>query len=142
MKGRPATPAATKKATGTHRKDRPTVADAAPPPPASHLDAPPDIEVTLVPKWRKITADLDGVGIVTETDLIRLSRAFRQLANAMLFQIQLEATLRDPEASPSDKTKFQSAITSATTSFNSIVSDLERSVKLRPHTAKVDEWEK
>jgi hypothetical protein len=81
------------------------------------------------------------VGVVTDTDLIRLARAFRQLGNAILFQTQLEECLIDPEASPSDKSKCQSSVTSATASFVSIVAELERSVKLRPRTEKGMDWE-
>jgi hypothetical protein len=140
-RGRPAKPLAEKIANGTHRKDRKTVADAAPPPPAKALTPPPEVTPALRPKWDAIVADLEAVGVVTDTDLIRLARAFRQLGNAILFQTQLEECLIDPEASPSDKAKFQSSVTSATASFVSIVAELERSVKLRPRTEKGMDWE-
>lgn len=140
-RGTPPLPTATKKARGTYRKDRQTVAEAAPPPAACRFDPPSEVAPKHREHWAKIVADLDAVGIVSDTDLIRLARAFRQLGNAVLFQAQLEEAMVDPEASPSDKTKYQSAITSATSSFNGIVESLQRSVALHPKAEQGEGWE-
>lgn len=142
-KGRPPKPAAAKAKAGTARKDRRTIADAAPPPPAVDLSAPQSVrDNELETQWDTIIHDLDACGIITKTDLLGLETALAQYHNYEIWQLQLAETLSDPEASASDKTKTQGAINSALSSYHSIIAGLERSVKLRPKAEKGEEWEK
>jgi hypothetical protein len=134
--GRPPKSAAEKKRAGTARKDRRTTADAPPPPKAKTTACPPEVPKALAPKWAVIIADLEAVGIVSNTDLARLVRAFAHLAKAQ----KIEASYNDALAAgdTSAISKLQSAFASADNTFCKIVGDVERGVKLRPKEIKKD----
>lgn len=139
--GRPPKSAAAKKAAGTHRKDRLTEADAPPPPDAKKVSPPEGLPRSLAAEWLRLLADLQAVGVVSNTDVDRLKTAFACKANADEIQKALDLALRAREAT--GISKLQSAHASAVKTADSIIAAVERAVKLRPKPKGSGEtWEK
>lgn len=105
---------------------------AAPKPEAGSLSAPKDLPRELRDTWKHVVSDLSAIGTVSNTDICRLAGAFRQLGNSLAFQAMLDAAFDDPDATPSDKAKYQSAISSATAAYSRIIGDLETQIAKRP----------
>lgn len=137
--GRPPKSIAEHVAQGTYRKDRHDV-DIVPAPQAQNTSPPSPLPVSLVPAWDTVVSDLLAVGIVTKTDILLLSQAFKDLENAELIQLAYDEALRgDGEGTnTSDISKLQSARASAMSSYSKILEGIRRTVKGNPKPRETD----
>jgi hypothetical protein len=128
------------KANGTYRPSRHGKPPAAPAVSALDVSPPASVPAGLHAEWLAIVDDLKTAGTVTRTDLCLLERAFTQLGNAIKLQAVFDQSLTDPEASPSDVTKYQGATASATSSFQRLVTEIRRAVKANSRPQEKDEF--
>lgn len=130
------------KANGTYRASRHGKPPASPAVPALDVSPPESVPESLHAQWSAMVKDLQAAGTVTRTDLCLLERAFTQLGNAFKLQAVFDHALTDPEASPSDVTKYQGATASATSSFQRLVTEIRRAVKANKPEQKDEfaEW--
>lgn len=128
------------KANGTYRASRHGKPPAGPAVPALDVSPPASVPEDLHEQWEAMVKDLQAAGTVTRTDLCLLERAFTQLGNAVKLQAVFDYSLTDPEASPSDVTKYQGATASATSSFQRLVTEISRAVKANAKPEQKDEF--
>lgn len=109
--------------------------------PAVDYSAPSSLSPKLAEAWDHTIDDLKAQGVITKTDLDRLARAYRCLANADRMQETLNAALST--FNPSGVSRIQSALASSIKTADSLMASVERAVRLRPKPGdKGDEWEK
>lgn len=138
-RGKPPKSAEQHKADGTYRADRHAALEGPPPPPALDLAAPQSVvDAGLAGTWDVVIADLSARGALCRTDLIRLEKAFGQLARNAMWSDRLVLLLDDDEASESDRTKVQGNINSTLASFNSNLESVEASIIKRPRPKAAD----
>jgi phage terminase small subunit len=108
--------------------------------PAADYSAPSSLSPKLKEAWGHTIDDLKVLGVITRTDLDRLARAYRCLANADKMQGTLDAALST--FNPSAVSRIQSALASSMKTADSLIASIERAVRLRPKPeSKADEWE-